>query len=63
MTGGRYDGTFIPEVQSWQAQHPDSGAYQPGDYDHAGATIAAAAMSMESADRDPTGIGALVEAS
>lgn len=60
MTGNRYDGTFIPEVQSWQAQHPDRRA---GDYDHAGATISAAGMAMDSTDRDPTGIGTLMEAS
>jgi hypothetical protein len=63
MTGNRYDGAFIPEVQAWQVQHPDSRTHPAADYDHAGATISAAGMPVEADDDDPTGIRELAEAS
>lgn len=46
MTGGRIDGDFIPEVQSWREQHPGSTRILEND-------IASAGMSYPARSADP----------
>jgi hypothetical protein len=53
MTGGRYEGDYIPEVQAWREQHPGSPRIYESPLPGAGST---------STD-DPTGLGSFTDVS
>ena len=56
MTDGRIDGDFIPEVQTWRAEHPGGPRLLEGDY-------AGAAAGFPSQSADPTGAGGMFDVS
>ena len=56
MTGGRYEGDYIPEVQAWREQHPGS----PRLYD---SPLPGASSPSAEPSNDPTGLGSFTDVS